>query len=269
VSYGSTNASAQCTFTAWSVLGTAGADHVYWRNGGYNPSWFAHNQFGGGGFFTYPGLTAFTNCLWERVSLSGLSQQIYLYNNLFRGGTLNYGILNGGNNALAYDNLFDRTSIINGGPPTYTNVFVSGYNGYVTNYPTLTNSSGHDRVLTNSPLYQTSYLGNYYYPTNDGMLSTLIDAGSRWATNAGLYQFTTTTNQVKEGATMVDIGFHYVAVDSNGNPIDTNGDGIPDYLSDSNGNGSVDSGEIGWNLTGDLGLKVLITRPRNGDVPQP
>ena len=106
-------------------------------------------------FFTYPGLTAFTNCLWERVSLSGLSQQIYLYNNLFRGGTLNYGILNGGNNALAYDNLFDRTSIINSGPPTYTNVFVSGYNGYVTNYPTLTNSSGHDRVLTNSPLYQT------------------------------------------------------------------------------------------------------------------
>ena len=117
--------------------------------------------------------------------------------------------------------------------------------------------------------HQTSYLGNYYYPTNDGMLSTLIDAGSRWATNAGLYQFTTTTNQVKEGATMVDIGFHYVAVDSNGNPIDTNGDGIPDYLSDSNGNGSVDSGEIGWNLTGDLGLKVLITRPRNGANPLP
>jgi len=53
VSYGSTNASAQCTFTAWSVLGTAGADHVYWRNGGYNPSWFAHNQFGGGGFFRF------------------------------------------------------------------------------------------------------------------------------------------------------------------------------------------------------------------------
>ena len=35
---------------------------------------------------------------------------------------------------------------------------------------------------------------------------------------------------------------------------------------DSNGNGVVDSGEIGWNITGDLGLQVIITRPRNGAV---
>jgi len=62
----------------------------------------------------------------------------------------------------------------------------------------------------------------------------------------------------------VDIGYHYVAVDTNGIPFDTNGDGIPDYLEDINGNGLVDSGEIGWNIFGDLGLRVLIIRPKSG-----
>jgi hypothetical protein len=88
--------------------------------------------------------------------------------------------------------------------------------------------------------------------------------GNTNANLLGLYHFTTQTNQVKETNSVVDIGYHYVAVDANGNPIDTNSDGIPDYWEDANGNGLVDSGEIGWNIYGDLGLKVLITRPRNG-----
>jgi len=65
---------------------------------------------------------------------------------------------------------------------------------------------------------------------------------------------------------IVDIGYHYVSTDTIGIPIDTNGDGIPDYISDANGNGLVDSGEIGWNITGDLGLQVIITRPRAGSI---
>jgi len=74
-------------------------------------------------------------------------------------------------------------------------------------------------------------LGAFYYPTNGSStsLTNLFDAGSRNATNAGLYHFTTTTNQVKEATTTVDTGYHYVAVDANGNPIDTDSDGIPDY----------------------------------------
>jgi hypothetical protein len=99
--------------------------------------------------------------------------------------------------------------------------------------------------MTNSPVYQTSYLGSWYYPTNDGMLSTLIDAGSRWATNAGLYHFCTTTNQVKEGATKVDIGCHFVAIDpSTGLPYDFDRDGIPDYIEDTNGDGFNDTGDL-------------------------
>ena len=45
---------------------------------------------------------------------------------------------------------------------------------------------------------------------------------------------------------------------------DTDGDGVPDYLEDRNGNGVVDSGETSWNSATDLGLKVWITEPKPG-----
>jgi hypothetical protein len=79
----------------------------------------------------------------------------------------------------------------------------------------------------------------------------LINAGSCTANIAGLYQFTVITNmvnglEIKETNSIVDLGYHYVAVNSNGIPISTPGDGIPDYLADANGNGIVDPGEISW-----------------------
>ncbi len=42
---------------------------------------------------------------------------------------------------------------------------------------------------------------------------------------------------------MVDIGYHYVALDTNGVPVDTDGDGLADYLEDRNGNGIYDGGD--------------------------
>ena len=58
------------------------------------------------------------------------------------------------------------------------------------------------------------------------------------ADQVGLYHFTTQTNQVLEGTSVVDIGYHYVATDLHGNPLDSNGDGIPDSISeDPLGNG--------------------------------
>jgi hypothetical protein len=55
------------------------------------------------------------------------------------------------------------------------------------------------------------------------------------------------TNGVKEAATRIDRGYHYVAVDpSTGKPHDYDSDNIPDYLEDANGNGAVDSGETDW-----------------------
>jgi hypothetical protein len=86
-----------------------------------------------------------------------------------------------------------------------------------------------------------------------------------------LYHYTVMTNlvsglEIKETNSWVDVSYHYVATDANGNPIDSNSDGLVDALSDPNGNGQVDSGEIGWNILGDLGLKVLITRPANNSI---
>ena len=109
------------------------------------------------------------------------------------------------------------------------------------------------------------YLGSFYYPTNgtSNSLTNLINTGSRLASAAGLFHYLTTTNQVREGSSTVDIGFHYVALDEAGQPVDSDGDGIPDYLEDANGNGSVDDGETDWDDAEDLGLRVFITEPKN------
>src|SRR5262249_4428142 len=72
-------------------------------------------------------------------------------------------------------------------------------------------------------------LGDFYTATN----SVLTNGGSTTADVIGLYHFTTQTNQVKETTTTNDIGYHYVAVDSTGQPMDTDGDSTPDYLQDS------------------------------------
>src|SRR5438132_13851168 len=75
-----------------------------------------------------------------------------------------------------------------------------------------------------------------------------MDKGSTYATNVGFYHYCTTTNNVKETNSTVDIGLHYVAVDANGNPIDSDSDGLPDYLEDLNGNGALDAGETDWTV---------------------
>ena len=58
--------------------------------------------------------------------------------------------------------------------------------------------------------------------------------------------FTTQINQAPETNAVVDIGYHYVATDAYGNPLDSNGDGIPDYLEDPIGNGLDNPGETPW-----------------------
>jgi hypothetical protein len=108
----------------------------------------------------------------------------------------------------------------------------------------LSPTNSNDKILT-SLAWEAGPLGRYYQPAN----SALLDAGSRNATNAGLYHFTCTTNQVKEGYSIVDIGYHLVAVTNVAGvwiPIDTDGDGLPDYWEDANGNGTADPGETDW-----------------------
>jgi hypothetical protein len=256
-------------FTGWSMPGGVGKHFSYEVSSSTIVAGFSHCRFGGGEFVVFPGSVGLTNCLWERAFVTlknnGEDTQWFLFNNLLYGGTLSYTAKDGSPVLLAYDNLFDQTTISAGGS---TILFTHDYNGYITNKNRLTPNGTHDVILTNRPAYLTSHLGRYYYPTDDGMLSLLLDAGSRSAPTATLYHFTTTTDQTKETTTTVDIGHHYVATDGNGVPLDYDGDGVPDYWEDRNGNGSVDSGETDWQSATDLGLKVIITEPkRTSNLP--
>jgi hypothetical protein len=173
-------------------------------------------------------------------------------NNLFRGGTLYlyYDCISLTDYTSEiwsfYNNLFDHATVAEQGSDDGENYWQYGihnsHNGYVSS-SNLLNSAGGDKFPSIAD-YQAGPLGNYYYPTNGGNLSTLINAGTTNANLLGLYHYTTTTNQVTETNSVVDIGFHYVAVDAYGNPLDTAGDGIPDYIADSNGDGMYDAGDL-------------------------
>ena len=113
-----------------------------------------------------------------------------------------------------------------------------GYNAYITNAYTTTNirltpTNSSDKLFSAPFAYQSGPLGAYYQLTNSG----LANVGTTNATNVTLYHYTVTTNpsgatgwQIKETNSVVDIGYHYVATDQYGNPMDTDGDGLPDYL---------------------------------------
>jgi hypothetical protein len=184
----------------------------------------------------------------------------HLRNNQFLNGTVGLTYFNTNNNVWRlYDNLFDSVSL--SVSSSSTNIApLNGNNGYYST-PILPASSGSNVTLA-SVDYQTGPLGKYYYPGSGTNLYSLVNAGSRTADQAGLYHYTTQTNQTKETNSVVDIGFHYVAV-TNNVPIDTDGDGLPDYLEDRNGNGSYESGsgEIDWQtssaVSGAGGLQVF------------
>jgi len=204
------------------------------------------------GTISYMGLTA-TNNIFERdsISLPHLSTApltCYFYNNLFLNDSWVMYYTSSGYNPRwnVQDNFF------NGTPQSITDS--SGQitrfnNGFATGTPDNTGGGASDQtgISTN---FVTGPLGNYYQ-TNT---SKLIYAGSRTAASAGLYHYTETTNlvnglEVPDGANTVSMGYHYVAVDQNGNPLDNNSDRIPDYLEDPNGNGVMDVGEAEWQIS--------------------
>ena len=172
------------------------------------------------------------------------------YNNLFLAGelTISHASGGGGGTWAFRDNLFDRTSNTLVSSST---IDVCSNNAYVTTNYGILLPTNNIVILTNSPAYEMGTLGEYYYPTN---LTNLIHQGSRLASAAALYHYTVTPDNAVEGTNTVSIGFHYVATDGNGVPLDSNGDGIPDYLEDANGDGIVDDGETNWAL-------AILTQP--------
>ncbi len=176
------------------------------------------------------------NNIFDRTYLTcyyGFTNTFFL-NNYHRGGTIQQRWST--NSPVIQNSILAGTTIImqqSSGPAASYNAYLGQTNRFT---PTSTND-----VLTNMT-FVAGPLGSYYQTNN----SPLANTGSQLASVAGLYHYTTTTNQAKETNSIVDIGFHYVALDTQGNPVDTDGDGIPDYLEDKNGNGVVDSGETDW-----------------------
>jgi hypothetical protein len=224
-----------------------------------------------------PGVVAWTNNSFENVSIEvGPSAYMYngnvrdcdvqftAFNNLFRNCDwfFIYPIPAASGGWAVKDNLFDKVEFWQ--DHTLPLLLDLDYNAYWrrspaevfwgscmgdTNQmqPTIAGGGTHEVVLTSAPPYQTNFFGNYYMPTT----TPLYGAGSTTAGALGLYHYTTRVDQTKEGddtaKANVNIGVHYVAADlTTGLPKDSDGDGIPDYVEDANGNGVVDANETDW-----------------------
>lgn len=166
-------------------------------------------------------------------------QEFYAWNNLFLSGSMSAIWLTNTYPWAIRDNLFAAlVPSVTGTPP-------AGNNGYTGGSATF---GGTSNKLLLTLDWQTGALGPYYNPTSGISvgLTNLLNLGSRNATTASLYHHTTTTNQVKEGSSVVDIGYHYIALNTEGKPNDQDGDGVPDYLEDANGDGTNSGSETNW-----------------------
>lgn len=173
-----------------------------------------------------------------------------VYNNLFRNSTFEpvyvAGAGSGNPTWGIQNNLFDTSS----GLFYYTDDYgleghpfvVTGNNAFTTGSDNYLGGTGDIEDLTAD--FASGPLGPYYYPSTGGNLSELIDAGTGTAPDLGLYHFTTRPDQAKEGSSSLDIGFHYVALTSGSVPFDFDGDGLPDYLEDSAGDGYFIGGDL-------------------------
>jgi hypothetical protein len=204
-----------------------------------------------------------TNCLMDNQQIGNVygypGNELYLRNCTFHYG--NYYVQRVNPIYVSVrDCVFDRATLTLTDSYRTNSLYTDyDYNAYTNAVDPFPIGGSHDQQSVNFN-WQTGPLGKFYLPST----SPLIDTGDVTADAVGLYHFTTQTDAYStEGTSTVDIGYHYVGVDSYGNPLDYDSDGTPDYLEDPNGNGLVDSGETDWTSSSDTGLKVVITQPRN------
>jgi hypothetical protein len=257
----------QARFLVASVLGSEGGSGNHFRDdGGWLTVRANDCEFLGGGLGGYISSEYLTNCLFERTSvwLEGgqLDTTYALRNCTFIGGGLGINRWANPTPVSVRDCVFDGTTF-HAADAYANNATYTGYdyNAFISGQPRTAPTGTNDLLVTGVFNWQTSWLGSYYLTNN----SPLVDRGSLTnAALAGLYHFTTTTNQAKEQTTRLDLGRHYVAVDTNGKPIDTDGDGVPDYWEDRNGDGSATGDATSWQaydsangLAAPAGLKIF------------
>ncbi len=133
-----------------------------------------------------------------------------LYNNLLRGGSLDLNYQTGGApmpNWYVKDNLFDGCSQSLSGDSYGEALVLRSNNGFTSGTADSLGGAGDLTGLTAD--YEAGPLGDFYYPASGANdLASLIDAGSRSASAAGLDAYTTQVSQTPDSGT-VDIGYHY------------------------------------------------------------
>lgn len=212
------------------------APSIYWTNCLFFRTWISFWSQTASGSFTFQnctyneGMLAVCRGYWQDPDTNTIWR---VKNTAFNGTGFNwYDCFNGDTNYTEFDYNSYNTNNLN-------------WQSYPFPYPPvygILETAGAHNVMTTNFNWQSSWLGDFYLPDN----SPLINAGSTTADQIGLYHFTTQTDQIKEANSAVDIGYHYVAVDGSGNPLDNNADGLVDYQQDDNGNGLVDGSEAPW-----------------------
>ena len=217
----------------------------YYSSANVSNFWFVNNEVRNGSSGSYVGLF---NSLTEEIT-----------HNLFDVNVANFSWFPSG--ALHH---FVRENIFEGVDPFFarssfatSSFFHYGYNAFHDSDPLLSFQTT-DQFHSTPIIYESGPLGDYYISGTHPH----VDAGSQTADLAGLYHFTTQTNQTIEGTSVVDIGLHYPVLDSNGQLLDSDQDGYPDIVEDRNGNGVADTGESDWQTsengtTGVPGLTVF------------
>ena len=237
-------------FTDWVVLGHSSAPHLLSVDYDTSalPTVIRDSSFHGGAITWLGSQFHVTNCLLDRVQTqvwldpNDGTAKATLQNSMVYGGGL-YTVDARTNLFKLRDSVFYQAMVDPGG-----DVWDHGWNGYSTNgCPDCVVLAGATGTNVNTSLsFLSGPLGTFYQSTN----SPLLEVGSTTANLLGLYHFTVITNQVKETNSVVDIGLHYPATASATStvPLDGDGDGIPDYLEDLDGDGVVDAGETDWQV---------------------
>jgi hypothetical protein len=206
---------------------------------------------------------SFVNSRWHRGYLD-LEQDVSpqyalgLRNNLWFGGRVTLTSAGATNLWVIRDNLFDVSTNTRPAGTSWT----ASHNGY----RSATSFGGPTNVTLTVAEHLTGPLGTNYYPSagsSSGGFTNLVGAGFRTGTIAGLFHHVIATNLVSIGSGQVGIGFHYLKTSAGGVPLDTDGDGIPDWMEDVNGDGNQQTAsETDWatspnGTTSSAGLQVF------------
>jgi hypothetical protein len=154
--------------------------------------------------------TEMGNNLFDRVHVNLIPSSggaVAIWNNLFHGGAfhITYYTPTGTPEWVIRENAFDRTYVT-----FYSEFYTHCNNAYITDSNKL-GTADVSAVTLNAMRYVKGPLGDYYQLNKAP--NTLVGKGGRTAADAGLFHYTTAFNQEKEGDSVLDIGYHYVALD--------------------------------------------------------